>query len=179
MQLRASALFLCVCLFAQATAAPSPGAAAEQAAAPRLALLLLDNPELAAQRSPALAAGATLAQALKTAGLALALCSALFIFACWLRRLRGHQHGRLLKVVEVTPLGSARTLTVIEINGARYLIGSTAQSISLLAKLERQPEQDLFPEVGSKAGGADFKGDRWGRSEVFSRLRELHRALRL
>ncbi len=123
-------------------------------------------------------ASATTVQALKTAGLALALCSAFLIGAYWLRRLRGEQPGRLLKVVEVTPLGNARTLTVIEINGSRYLIGSTAQNISLLTKLEGQPEQEAFPVIGSKAGGTAVKRERWSQSEVISRLRELHRALR-
>ena len=53
-------------------------------------------------------------------------------------RLAGSGRRRMVRVVEATPLGDKRNLLVIDVQGRRYLLGSTHQSITLLTDVDTQ-----------------------------------------
>jgi flagellar biogenesis protein FliO len=56
----------------------------------------------------------------------------------WWRRIArlGHSRPRHLRLAETLPLGDRRFVAVIEFDGARFLLGGTASSLVLLARLE-------------------------------------------
>src|ERR1700722_178570 len=70
--------------------------------------------------------------------------------AWWLRArlwwgriaLLGHSRPRHLRVAETLPLGDRRFVAVLEFDGTRFLLGGTASSLVLLARLE-DPQSGL------------------------------------
>ncbi len=65
---------------------------------------------------------------------------------------------RMVRIVEATPLGDKRNLLVVEVQGRRYLLGSTNQSITLLTDVDTEetrlqqnsrPGSVHTPETGS------------------------------
>ncbi|MGC2560140.1 MAG: flagellar biosynthetic protein FliO [Terriglobales bacterium] len=61
-------------------------------------------------------------------------------------RARSRRRPKLLALVESSPLGDRRFVTVVQFEGQRFLIGSSPASITLLARL---------PDAGPKAADAD------------------------
>ncbi len=53
-------------------------------------------------------------------------------------RLVGGGRTRLVRIVEAIPLGDKRNLVIIEVQGRRYLLGSTNQSITLLTDVDTE-----------------------------------------
>jgi flagellar biogenesis protein FliO len=53
-----------------------------------------------------------------------------------LRTIKVARRERALRICETLPLGDKRFLAVIQIEGRRFLIGGTNQSISLLERLD-------------------------------------------
>ncbi len=51
-------------------------------------------------------------------------------------RWAGSGRRRMVRVVEATPLGDKRNLLVVDVQGRRYLLGSTHQSITLLTDVD-------------------------------------------
>jgi flagellar biogenesis protein FliO len=49
--------------------------------------------------------------------------------------------GRRLRTLETLSLGNKRTISLVQVDGQDFLIGGTANSLVLLAKLEAGPER--------------------------------------
>ena len=70
----------------------------------------------------------------------------------WIERKRTQQSAsRRLRITETVSLGEKRFVSILEVNGARYLIGGAANQISLLAVLDPQGTgEKLANETESK-----------------------------
>lgn len=56
----------------------------------------------------------------------------------WLERKRTQQlTSRRLRVAETVSLGEKRSVSIVQVDGAQFLIGSSASSVQLLAVLDR------------------------------------------
>jgi flagellar biogenesis protein FliO len=53
-----------------------------------------------------------------------------------------HVSSRRLRLTETISLGEKRSVSIIEVDGAQYLIGSSAGSVQLLTVLEKQDGRD-------------------------------------
>jgi flagellar biogenesis protein FliO len=60
-----------------------------------------------------------------------------------LRRVRAQRDGGNLHLRETLSLGEKRFVAVVEVNHQRFLIGGTANSIALLARLQRKPQPEF------------------------------------
>jgi flagellar biogenesis protein FliO len=62
--------------------------------------------------------------------------------SCWARiaRLR-RSHPRRLRLTETLPLGERRFVAVLEFEEFRFLLGGTASSVVLLARLDAETEE--------------------------------------
>ncbi len=61
--------------------------------------------------------------------------------SCWARIARlGRAQPRRLRLTETLPLGERRFVAVLEFDGIRFLLGGTASSLVLLARLESETE---------------------------------------
>jgi hypothetical protein len=81
----------------------------------------------------------------------------------WLRRhskgLLARQAARRLRMIETLSLGEKRFVSIVEVDGEQFLLGGSASSVALLAKLEgcaksQQPldgAEPTFAEVLSRA----------------------------
>lgn len=58
----------------------------------------------------------------------------------WLNQKYAKQRtSKRIKVLETAALGEKRFVTILQVDGAQFLIGGTAASVSLLASLEPKP----------------------------------------
>ena len=57
------------------------------------------------------------------------------------------QQGRRLRVVETVYLGPKKTVHVVRVGSQEFLVGSSAERISMLAELHREPEASSFAEA--------------------------------
>lgn len=80
----------------------------------------------------------------------------------WLRQ-RGKlgvfaQRNRRLRLSETVPLGEKRFVSLIEVDNISFLIGSSPQSVTLLAQLpptsQRQPFRGVFEQEWHREGTA-------------------------
>lgn len=71
-----------------------------------------------------------------------------------MHRIRIQRRERSLRVNETLALGEKRSLLVVEFESRRYLIGATAQSISLLERLDGFGREDV------RTAGASSLADR-------------------
>jgi flagellar biosynthetic protein FliO len=84
------------------------------------------------------------------------LLGALYWFSNHYSHKLGARSNRKIRVVEKLPLGEKRSLLLVEIGQQTYLVGSTAQNISMLAPLEmveEQSEEDNSGEDEANANG--------------------------
>lgn len=59
----------------------------------------------------------------------------------WLQRTRAAQTAsRRLRVTETVSLGEKRFVSLVQVDGAQFLIGGSATSVQLLAHLKPQPD---------------------------------------
>jgi len=62
----------------------------------------------------------------------------------WFERKRAqHVSSRRMRLTETISLGEKRSVSIIEVDGAQYLIGSSAGSVQLLTVLDKQDGGDL------------------------------------
>jgi flagellar biogenesis protein FliO len=64
----------------------------------------------------------------------------------WLRAKFAERRIRRLKLVETLPLGAGRFVSLISVEGEKFLVGGAANSVSLLTRLGSAgaaPRQDL------------------------------------
>lgn len=59
--------------------------------------------------------------------------------AALLRRVTARPREKSLRLCETLPLGDKRFLAIVAVEGRRFLIGATSQSIGLLDRLEPTP----------------------------------------
>jgi hypothetical protein len=79
-----------------------------------------------------------------------AVCGYLRTAWTWLEHKRSQQlSSRRLRVSETISLGEKRTISIVTVDGAQYLIGSSAGGVQLLTRLD-QPAADLAPGLSSE-----------------------------
>jgi hypothetical protein len=60
----------------------------------------------------------------------------------WIERKRTSQlSSRRLRVAETISLGEKRSVSIIQVDGAQFLIGTSASSVQLLAVLDKQQDE--------------------------------------
>lgn len=89
------------------------------------------------------------------------------------RRIGGGQASgwghRLVRVIDVAPLGPQRTVAVVDVAGRILVLGSTQQSITLLAEITDAEQVRRLRELGLEPAGLGFAEafrkarERWGR----------------
>jgi flagellar protein FliO/FliZ len=95
--------------------------------------------------------GVTRELILKTIG-SLVLVIALGIGAAYvLKRVGprlGQIQGRQIRLVETTALGPKKALHIVEVDGQRFLIGSTADQVTMLSPISRAKAHPDLPDTG-------------------------------
>jgi flagellar biogenesis protein FliO len=99
----------------------------------------------------------------------------------WERALRlSRRSPRRLRLCESLPLGERRFVAVIEIDGARFLLGGTPSSLVLLSRLtdsggqenEAEARSEARPEYRSEYSSEDKSEARpWGAASMAARKR--------
>jgi flagellar biogenesis protein FliO len=65
--------------------------------------------------------------------------------SCWARIARlGRSSPRRLRLAETLPLGERRFVAVLEFEEFRFLLGGTASSLVLLARLDAKAQENCF-----------------------------------
>ena len=121
-------------------------AAAAGANAPSTNTWISDSNGLFSQNS-----GVTRELILKTIG-SLVLVIALGIAAAYvLKRLGprlGQIQGRQIRLIETTALGPKKALHIVEVEGQRFLIGSTAEQVTMLSPISHDKARPDLPDSG-------------------------------
>lgn len=133
---------------AEGPAAPPPSAAPEQA-----------GEAAAASEFP-------LVQSLGALGIVVSLIVLGFFAARrFAPQLFGRRSGeRRMRLIESLSMGDRRSIALVHVDGCRYLVGNTAQSINLLAQLPRElsfpsegPEDAVAPRDSADEPGDSFR----------------------
>lgn len=136
---------------------------------------------------------------LRTIGSCILVLGVIFGLFFLLRRVAPHRFGntasqKLVRVIESVPLGERRSVVLVGVGGERYLLGTTAQNISLLAKVADQPGSEeltkpVAPQQGFEKILQSKKSDANGNgrphttgvriNEITSKLKELSRSMNI
>jgi flagellar protein FliO/FliZ len=165
---------------------PAANASSEMAAAP----------EAAADSVDQLSAGGVFT-ALRTGGALIFVLSAIIGVFFLLRRIAPERFGKpakdkLIKAVDSMALGDRRSIMIVEVEGEKYLLGATPQSIALLGKLDSKSNAKAAPIAQKKdfnqiyntkksemASDATAQQKNVRLSDVTSKLKELSRSVNL
>lgn len=70
----------------------------------------------------------------------------------WLERKRSQQlSARRLRLTETISLGEKRSVSIVQVDGAQYLIGCSASSVQLLAVLNKENDKQDDKQEGENA----------------------------